>query len=86
MNPDIIKVRYKGQVTIPQYLREKLDISEGDYLSCELHGDRILIRKASAFRQASYDDGIWKLIGTAEDKEGRKDVSTNKHKYLGNKP
>jgi len=72
-----------SEITIPQYLREKLDISEGDHLSCELHGDRLVIRKAPAFRQSSYDDGIWKLIGTVDDKEGCTDVSGNKHKYLG---
>ncbi len=68
MQPEIIKVGYKGQVTIPQYLREKLEIHEGDYLNCELHGDHLIIRKASIYRQTSYDDGIWKLIGTGEDK------------------
>ncbi len=85
MTSEIVRVRYKGQVTIPQSLRERLEIGEGDYLSCELHGDSLVIRKIPAFRQSSYNDGIWNLIGTAEDKEGCTDISENKYRYLGEK-
>jgi len=83
MEQEIIKVRYKSQVTIPRYFREKLDIKEGDYLSCEIEGNHLIIRKKPLYSQAGYDDGIWKLVATAEDKDGCRDVSVNKHKYLG---
>jgi len=83
MQPEIIKVRYKSQVTIPRYFREKLDIKEGDYLSCEIEGNRLIIRKQPLYSRAGYDDGIWKLVATAEDKDGCSDVSVNKQKYLG---
>ncbi len=38
VNPEIVKVRYKGQITIPQLFREIININEGDYLSCEKNG------------------------------------------------
>jgi AbrB family looped-hinge helix DNA binding protein len=84
-NPELIKVRPKGQVTLPQRLRESLGVQEGDYLVCEQEEDYIILHKAPVWKRASFNDGIWKLIGTAEDKEGKTDVSSEKHKYLGDK-
>ena len=84
-NPNLIKVRPKGQVTLPQRLRESLDVQEGDYLVCEQQEDYIVLHKAPIWKRASLNDGIWKLIGAAEDKEGKTDVSSEKHKYLGDK-
>ncbi len=83
MNPEIIKVRPKGQITIPAHIREKYDIDEGDYFKCEVINDRIIFSRAPVYKHASQEDRFWKLIGSAEDKEGKGDVSSNKHKYLG---
>jgi hypothetical protein len=55
----------------------------GDYLVCEVRGDSVILRKAPVYPRASFDDAIWRLVGSAEDKEGREDVSVDKHKYLG---
>lgn len=85
MKPEIIKVRHKGQVTVPLSIRKVLGIDEGDHMICETDGERLILRKLPAYKAASFNDGIWKLIGSAEDKEGKTDVSTNKHKYLGEK-
>jgi len=82
-NPNLIKIRSKGQVTLPQRLRETLDVREGDYLVCEQEEDYIILHKAPVWKRASFKDGIWKLVGTAEDKEGKTNVSAEKHKYLG---
>lgn len=80
---EIIRVRSKGQITIPLSARKILQAEAGDYLICEVKGDSLILRKAPLYPQASFDDGIWQLIGSATDKEEKNDVSANKHKYLG---
>ena len=82
---NLIRIRPKGQVTLPLAVRKALGANEGDYLVCEVQGDSVVFRKATVYRRASFSDGIWQLVGSAEDKEGRDDVSANKHKYLGEK-
>lgn len=80
---DLIRIRPKGQITLPLPVRKAVQADAGDYLVCEVREDSIILRKAPVFPRASFDDGIWRLVGSAEDREGRADVSTNKHKYLG---
>ncbi|MGB9793239.1 MAG: AbrB/MazE/SpoVT family DNA-binding domain-containing protein [Thermacetogeniaceae bacterium] len=81
----MIRIRSKGQVTLPLAVRKALGASEGDYLVCEVQGDSVVLRKANVYPRASFSDGIWKLVGSAEDREGKDDVSADKHKYLGEK-
>ena len=38
-----IKVLQKGKITIPVRIREKLGISEGDYLRLEIVGNKIVL-------------------------------------------
>ncbi|RPF42575.1 fumarate hydratase subunit alpha [Thermodesulfitimonas autotrophica] len=40
---------------------------------------------AARHRSAVLPEGIWRLIGSAADREGKNDVSEEKHKYLGEK-
>ncbi|TDA70274.1 MAG: type II toxin-antitoxin system HicB family antitoxin [Clostridia bacterium] len=60
--------------------------ANGDYVTCLVEGDRLVLRKVTAYSPASFEDGIWSLIGTLHDREDRTDVSANKHRYLGEKP
>lgn len=82
---DLIRVRPKGQVTLPLPVRKAIGVTAGDYLVCEVREGSVILRKAPVYPRASFNDGIWRLVGSAEDKEGRDDVSTDKHKYLGDK-
>ena len=43
----LVKVTRKGQVTIPQETREKLEIREGDYLVATEVKDLVILRKMS---------------------------------------
>jgi AbrB family looped-hinge helix DNA binding protein len=81
----IIRVRDKGQITLSQSVRERLQIEENDYMVAEIVDEKVVLYKLSKYRKASMNDGICKMIGSAEDKEGKTDVSTHKHKYLGEK-
>lgn len=82
---EIIRIRPKGQVTLPLFVRQKLQVEEGDYLVCEVEDDRLILYKMPVYKRANFDDGIWRLIGSAVDCEGKNDVSEEKHKYLGEK-
>lgn len=82
---NMIRVRAKGQVTLPLTARKVLQIEEGDYLVCEVKEESVVLRKARIYPRASFNDGIWQLVGSCEDKDGRNDVSSNKHEYLGDK-
>ena len=42
---DVAKVTRKGQVTIPQDIRKKLRVSEGDYLAITKSGNYIMMRR-----------------------------------------
>lgn len=44
-NPDLHKVTTKGQITLPKKLREKLNISVGDYVSIFQVGEDIVLTK-----------------------------------------
>lgn len=83
---NLIRVRPKGQITLPLAVRRAVRADVGDYLICEVQDDTVVLRKAPVYPYASFDDGIWHLVGSAEDKEGKDDVSANKHEYLGGEP
>lgn len=85
MNIELIKIRSRGQLTLPLPVRKALEIEEGDYLFWEVENNRLILSKMPLYKQASFNDGIWRLIGSAQDKEGKNDVSVDKHKYLGEK-
>jgi AbrB family looped-hinge helix DNA binding protein len=42
---EIVKVTRKGQVTLPQEIRKKLGVSEGDYLAVGSERNYILMRR-----------------------------------------
>jgi len=43
--PALTRISTKGQVVIPQALREALKLQPGDTLQVEQHGDIILLKK-----------------------------------------
>ncbi|NHM27258.1 AbrB/MazE/SpoVT family DNA-binding domain-containing protein [Desulfofundulus sp. TPOSR] len=66
---NLIRIRPKGQITLPLPVRKAVQADAGDYLVCEVRGDSVILRKAPVYPRASFDDGIWRLVGSAEDKE-----------------
>ncbi|CEP68350.1 AbrB-like domain [Moorella glycerini] len=83
---ELIRIRPKGQITLPLSVRKAVQADVGDYLMYEIRGNSVILRKTPVYPPANFNDGIWRLVGSAEDKEGKKDVATNKHKYLGEEP
>ena len=42
--PDIVQVRKKAQVTLPQSVRQELGIEEGDYLDIQVRSGEIVLK------------------------------------------
>ena len=57
----LVKVRRNHQVTLPRNLRDKLRITEGDYLEIEEHGGRIVLHpvRVVALDQAYFHTKEW---------------------------
>lgn len=47
---DLVKVKRHFQITLPQNFREKLNISEGDFMEVENKEDEIIIRPVKMIR------------------------------------
>ena len=43
--PELIRVRKKGQITIPKLVRLKLGIEEGDFLEVQIRDNNMVLRK-----------------------------------------
>jgi len=56
-----MRVTTKGQLTIPAYIRKKLNIQEGDYLQVQLEENEIRLKKIEPVRPLSAEDPIWQL-------------------------
>ena len=80
MRNELMRVTTKGQLTIPAYIRKKLNIQEGDYLQFQLEENEIRLKKIEPVRPLSAEDPIWQLIGVGA--SGQKDVSVNHDSYL----
>jgi len=57
MNLDIIKLSSKGQIVIPQDMRQ--NFREGEKLVIIQNGPQLILKKASAFRKNIEDDLIF---------------------------
>jgi AbrB family looped-hinge helix DNA binding protein len=69
----LVKVSRKGQMTIPQTLREDLDIEPGDYVTLRPLMGGILISKATVTPQVQAEDilrGLVTSLGRAAEQQG----------------
>ena len=80
MRNELMRISAKGQLTIPVYMRKKLNIREGDYLQVQMGEDEIRIKIIKPLQPLSAEDPIWQLIGAGA--SGQKDVSVNHDRYL----
>jgi len=80
MRNELMRISAKGQLTIPVYMRKKLNIREGDYLQVQMGEDEIRIKIIKPLQPLSAEDPIWQLIGAGA--SGQKDVSVNHDRYI----
>jgi AbrB family looped-hinge helix DNA binding protein len=69
----LVKVSRKGQMTIPQALREDLEIEPGDYVTLRPLMGGILVSKATVTPQVQAEDilrGLVASVGRAAEQQG----------------
>jgi AbrB family looped-hinge helix DNA binding protein len=77
---ELIQVRKKSQVTLPQSVRQKLGIKEGDYLDVQIRDGEIILKAKTIIdkQQAWFWSERWQL-GEAE---AQKDIRAGRiHKF-----
>ena len=52
---DTAKVMSKGQVTIPKWIRELLDLQNGDYVTFVVNNDKVQIQNSKTFIEENID-------------------------------
>ena len=57
----IVRLRYAGQVTIPDKVRKTLGWEEGDYLDIALKEQVVVLKKAKIVPEIEEDDESWFL-------------------------
>lgn len=80
MSTQIVRLTSKGQMTIPQSVREYLGLKAGDYLAVRVDGDEVRLKKVQPVKPLSKEDPIWKLVGAGN--SGLKDVAAKHDRYL----
>ena len=53
-----VRLSSKGQIVIPRWIREKLDLRKGDELLVELSGDRIILKPTVKLSELRGIDGV----------------------------
>ena len=53
-----VRISSKGQIVIPRWIREKLDLRKGDELLVELSGDRIILKPTVKLSELRGIDGV----------------------------
>ncbi|CEP67420.1 AbrB-like domain [Moorella glycerini] len=80
MSTPLVRLTSKGQMTIPQSVRETLGLKAGDYLTILVDEDEIRLKKVQPVKPLSKEDPIWKLVGAGS--SGLKDVAAKHDHYL----
>ncbi len=73
---DIAKITARGQTTIPKRIREAVNLHEGDLISFEVEGKRVVVHKVMP-RPDGYLVGVAEGLGewaTPEDEEAWRDL------------
>lgn len=80
MSTFLVRLTSKGQMTIPQSVREALGLKAGDYLTVLVEEDEIRLKKVQPVKPLSKEDPIWKLVGAGN--SGLRDVALKHDHYL----
>lgn len=73
---ELAKITARGQTTIPKNIREAANLVEGDVISFEMDGDRLVVRKVTP-RQDEYLQGLSEVLSewiSPEDEEAWRDL------------
>ena len=78
--PELVQVRKKAQVTLPQSVRQALNIEEGDFLDVRVEGGEIVLRvKKLVDKEQAW---FWSKRWQEGEREAEEDIRSGRiHKF-----
>ncbi|MDO8637248.1 MAG: AbrB/MazE/SpoVT family DNA-binding domain-containing protein [Dehalococcoidia bacterium] len=78
--PELVQVRKKAQVTLPQSVRQALNIQEGDFLDVRVEGGEIVLRvKKLVDKEQAW---FWSKRWQEGEREAEEDIRSGRiHKF-----
>ena len=78
--PELVQVRKKAQVTLPQSVRQALNIEEGDFLDVRIEGGEIVLRvKKLVDKEQAW---FWSKRWQEGEREAEEDIRSGRiHKF-----
>jgi AbrB family looped-hinge helix DNA binding protein len=70
---EILQIRRKFQITLPQPIREELGLEEGDYVAAEVRDDEIVLRPKRLIDKSQV--WFWSEQWQAAEREAEEDVA-----------
>ena len=77
----LVRVTKKGQITLPEDIREAKGIEPGHVVTVDLEGDRIIVEKVRGDVVAQ-TAGIWAGKAIVNYREARREADQRRHKVL----
>jgi AbrB family looped-hinge helix DNA binding protein len=77
----LVKLRPKGQITIPDEIRRAVHLQEGDYLAVSLQGDTIVLEPKAVV--SATQAWFWRKDWQAGEREASEDVTTGRTTLYG---
>lgn len=73
---EILQIRKKYQITLPQPIREKLGLEEGDYVAAEVRDDEIILRPKRLIDKSQA--WFWSEEWQSGEREAEEDVASGR--------
>ena len=77
----LVKLRPKGQITIPDEIRRAVRLQEGDYLAISLRGDAIVLEPKTVVDAAQA--WFWRKDWQAGEREASRDIAAGRTTHYG---
>ena len=73
---EILQIRKKFQITLPQPIREELGLEEGDYVAAEVRDDEIVLRPKRLIDKSQA--WFWSKEWQAAEREAEEDIAAGR--------
>ena len=77
----LVKLRPKGQITIPDEIRRAVRLEEGDYLAISLRGDTIVLEPKTVVDASQA--WFWRKDWQAGEREASEDIAAGRTTHYG---
>jgi AbrB family looped-hinge helix DNA binding protein len=77
----LIKLRHKGQLTIPDHVRRAVRLEEGDYLAVSIRDGAIVLEPKTVID--SSQAWFWKADWQVGEREASEDIASGRTRHFG---